>query len=189
MTTFRPLISENTRSTDLQIGLLEVEADRRPGIRATARRPGADRRPSPPERRPPWSRDSGCCRPPAEPSGACAGADKPRAAIGSTAGTSMRAPSCSSWRDAGGITNGAPLSAARSKSTTIVFRSLRTWCASGRAREMRTRDAGDPIDSAASTVTPAIGLFGSSLASFATGSAPTLRKSSTNVSASGRVAT
>src|SRR5215467_5936282 len=54
---------------------------------------------------------------------------------------------------------------------------------------MRTREAGDPMDSAASTETPAIGLFGSSLASFATGSAPTLRNSSSNVSASGRVAT
>src|SRR5262249_62235635 len=54
---------------------------------------------------------------------------------------------------------------------------------------MRTREAGAPIDSVASTGTPAIGLFGSSLASFATGSAPTLRKSSSNVSASGRVAT
>src|SRR5262245_60978237 len=54
---------------------------------------------------------------------------------------------------------------------------------------MPTRDAGDPIDSAASTVTPAIGLLGSSLVSFATGSAPTLRNSSSNVSASGRVAT
>src|SRR5437764_8990961 len=53
---------------------------------------------------------------------------------------------------------------------------------------MRTRDTGDPIASVASTVTPAIGPFGSSFAILATGSAPTLRKSITTVSGSGRVA-
>src|SRR6266446_8441223 len=54
---------------------------------------------------------------------------------------------------------------------------------------MRTRETGEPIDSAGSTVTPAIGPFGSSLVTLVIGSAPTLRKSSTSVNASGRVVT
>ena len=47
-------------------------------------------------------------------------------------------------RDTGGITYGTCLSDILSKSTTTVFRSLRTWCATGWASAMRTRDTGRP---------------------------------------------
>ena len=53
---------------------------------------------------------------------------------------------------------------------------------------MRTRDAGRPSDSAASIDTPAIGLFELATTELATEPAPTLRKSSSSVSGSGRVA-
>src|SRR4051794_37114183 len=54
---------------------------------------------------------------------------------------------------------------------------------------MRTRETGEPIDSAASTATDAIGAVARPALGDATAAASTLRKSTTTVSGSGRVAT
>ena len=89
---------------------------------------------------------------------------------------------------AGGRTYGTLLED-RSKSMTTVFRSLRTRWVTGCASAIRTRDAGAPSDSAASIATDAIGLLALAATELATPSAPTLRKSSSRVSGSGRDAT
>src|SRR6185436_17507353 len=83
---------------------------------------------------------------------------------------------------------GSASATALSNSMTTVLRSLRTRCDTGWASAMRTRDAGRPSDSAASIDTPAIGLFELATTELATEPAPTLRKSSSSVSGSGRVA-
>ena len=90
-------------------------------------------------------------------------------------------------RESGGSTYGT--AEGLSKSTTIVFRSLCTRCATGCASVIRTREAGPPGDSTASIATPTIGLFALAAKRFATPSALTLRKSTSTVSGSGRVAT
>src|SRR5262245_34730448 len=77
----------------------------------------------------------------------------------------------------------------RSKSTTTVFRSLRTRWVTGCARATRTRDAGAPSDSAASITPDPMGLLALAPTELATPSAPTLRKSIRRVSGSGRDAT
>jgi hypothetical protein len=87
----------------------------------------------------------------------------------------------------GGITYGAAFPDSLSKSTTTEFRSLRTWCATGCASTMRTRDAGTPIDSYGSTDTAAIGLFAFATTVLATSAIVTLRKSTSTVTGSGRV--
>jgi hypothetical protein len=87
---------------------------------------------------------------------------------------------------AGGKAYGAALPDGLSKSTTMVLRSLRTWCATGCDSATRTREAGAPSDSAASTETREIGLFTSAATELATSVAATLRKSRSSVSGSGR---
>src|SRR5829696_5544009 len=116
----------------------------------------------------------------------------PSAAIGSAAGAAGALCSAIIASGAlvlgGAITNGAASAAALSNSITTVLRSLRTRCETGCASATRTRDAGRPSDSAASIDTPAIGLFELATTELATEPAPTLRKSSSSVSGSGRVA-
>ena len=86
-----------------------------------------------------------------------------------------------------GRMNGLPVGSSRS--TTMVLRSLRTWCATGCDRVILTRAVGAPSDSSGSTVTPAIGLRPLAEKAFATPSPLTFRKSTVMVSGSGRAAT
>jgi hypothetical protein len=71
----------------------------------------------------------------------------------------------------------------------IRLRSDRTLCATAWASVIRTRDSGAPAKADDSTTTAAIGLLASGRKRLTTPTAPTLRKSTSTVSGSGRVAT
>ena len=197
---FRPLISANIAQHGAQIGALEVEADRIARVRRAAAPAGL----------------AGCrlrrgCRSgltAAGPPARCASRPAGRAALAgarelarpaSTAERgdridrrriSMRAASRPALRATpAAATNGAAGATASSKSTTIGVALAADVVRDRLASVMRTRETGAPSDSAASTATRGDrAAFGARRhGSWRRSSAPTLRKSSTTVSGSGRV--